>query len=632
MPKRLGITALLTLIGVLLTALLIVYLAFSAGPDAPAAVETEWVSAEGTVSWSDMDGVIIQAGSLDDALVLLGYGQARSRSWQAVLWRQAALGRLSEWFGPDALPMDRIMRKLEIADGARDAFDALDPDDRDALAHFSAGFNRALLSRDLNRSTPFLILGFQAEPWEAWHSLAIERLFAWLSSAPASPDSRPLPPEWQEADAALQQLLHFHGNAANWVAGVQDGASPYMGARFATGSSGIPLFVETELDYGTGRFTGLMVPGTVVSLIGRTHADAWALIGRGNRTVSSRIGALADMDTKHHRIADKAHEEVVVSHHLDGQLVVGTLPRATENAPVTLISWNGQTHPTDTGAWLRAIGGTAPRTRLLDEDGIRWAGAGWSVSGAPSVVLRPGSYLLFVTDAQEEISPQATVAGMSVPPPMTEWMNTTLSRAAEGTLADLLSFFPDSLVTDPREQEALRYLRNWNLEYGAGEPGASIVETLLFELPDSVRSPVLLQQALTRTVRTLSGRYGPDMSSWRWETVQERAVGFPGSTPGAADGGRPEERFTQKYQPVTIRAPGHPQTLVWGAPPSADSMRVTSAWEGAIDLRSGTLQYRRPSVEFNRFLGTFLTGDRPPEIRILHRSSTDESTTFSPRD
>ena len=630
MPKRFGITVLTILTGVLLSASLIAYLAFSAGPDAPNTLESYRMAEPGTVTWSDMGGVVVQANSFDDALVLLGYGHARSRAWQTVLWRQAALGRLSEWFGPDALPLDRSMRQLGIAEGARQSVDSLNVVDREALQNFAHGVDLALGARDLNRSTPFLILGVEAEPWEAWHSVAVERLFAWMSSAPEKDVSDDLPDAWQETELALRRLLRVYGSPVNWVAGIQDGPNPYLAARYASGATGTPLFVETDLDYGNGGFTGLMVPGTLVSLIGRTHADSWALTGRGHRATRQTVLTIRQVSTDHHRISREGVEEVIPSYRDKGSLVLGAIPRSGEAVRVTTLDWIGLGYGADTRIWLQALSGSAPRPRLLDEDGIRWNGTGWALTGTPSNTTRPASHTVLATDAGPKDSPAATVAGQTDPLTLNEWMNMTLSRGADDVLNDLLAYFPDSLITRSREQEALRYLRNWNLEYDAGEPGASIFETLLFELPDSTRSPAIMQQALTRTVRTLSGRYGPDMSSWRWETVQERSVRFPGATDGPADGGRPEERFAQKYQPVTVRAPGHPQTLVWGAPPSTDSLRITSVCEGALDLRTGSLHYRRPTVEFNRFLGTFLTGDRAPDIRILQRTSTDASTTLVP--
>ncbi len=251
---------------------------------------------------------------------------------------------------------------------------------------------------------------------------------------------------------------------------------------------------------------------------------------------------------------------------------------------------------------------------------------GFTPSGTPATVIQPVPGVVFVTSAPSALSPRETVAGLSSAPAITSWLTTTLSLAAENTLGRVVSNLPDSLLSDRRDQEAVRYLTNWNLEYGAAEPGASILETLLSLLPDSSATAQAYRSALTETVSKLGTRYGPDMSSWRWETVQERGVTFPGSGPSTADGGRPEERFLDKYQPVLIRASGHPQSLVWGSPPSQDSMRTTSAWEGALSLRNDVLYFRRPSVDFNRFLGTFLTGDRP----LLFRHSVNPCPTKPP--
>ena len=638
MPKRIGITVLLSFIGLVGCAVLIFVLAFSAGPDAPAQLETQWISSEGTVSWVESGGIVTQSASFEDALLILGYGQARSRTWQTVLWRQAALGRLSEWFGPDALPVDRMIRQLEIDQQARAAWDALPPDDKESLGQFARGIDLALSARDLNRATPFLILGFRAEPWEAWHSLAVERLFSWISGADLMSESGTdadaasgMPADWLEAERALATLLQFHGAKVNWAAGIQGGTDPYLAARLATGSSGIPFFVETDMDYGTGRFTGLMVPGTLVAPLGRTHADAWALTARGPRIVEQAEVATMDVQNRFHRIASANSEEVVVAHRAGSRLALGAPSRERSSQQLPVLKWPGLESGSDTRQWLQALRGTAPEPVLLRTDGVRWSGTGWTQTGSPETTINSTAGILFVTDAPPTWSPQATISGMEGPPEWNVWMDQTLSLAAGPQLTDMLAHYPDSMITDPREKEALRYLQNWNLEYGAAEPGASIFESLLLEVPDSMNNTLAIRQALTRTVRTLTGRYGPDMSSWRWETIQERQTGYPGATRQPADGGRTEERFVQQYLPVTTRAPGHPQSLVWGAPPSADSLRITSVWEGALDIRSGTLYFRRPAVEFNRFLGTFLTGDRPPEIRILHRTPDDESTTFLPR-
>jgi len=630
MPKRLGWTVLIVGVGLVLSAAIIMYLAFSAGPDAPSRIASDRIGSEATVSWNEEGGTTIQAGSLSDALVLLGYGHARARSWQVALWRQAALGRLSEWFGPDALPADRLVRQLGIPDGAQSAWDALDPDTKASMTHFASGIDAAISAPDLNRGAPFLILDIESESWEGWHSLAVERLFAWMVSAPAA-DSVQMAPRWSSSQRTLEALLSFHGSQVNHAAGINRGGQPYLAARLATGSSGIPFYVESEIDYGAGRFTGLMVPGTLIALLGRTHADAWALTGRASSRVEESVVSQAEMETRFHRIRHAGEEEVVAAHHVGSRLLLDEPPREGERRSVRLLSWPGGGSGTDSDVWLAALAGTSPEPTLLSADGIRWSGVGFGMSGRPATSLQPVPDILFVTSAADGQSPMATVAGLPEAPPLSEWINLALSRAASDLLDPLLPLLADSLVSDRRAQEAVRYLRNWNLEYGAAEPGASILETLLAAdgMPSS--DGAFVRRVLQETTDLLTRRYGPDMSSWRWETVQERAVTFPGTTGSVPDGGRPEERFADKYQPVQIRAPGHPQSLVWGSPPSSDTLRITSVWEGALDLREGTLHYRRPVVDFNRFLGTFLTGDRPPVIRTLRREAPDESTTFIPQ-
>ncbi len=631
MPKRFGWTLLIVLCGLLVSIALIMYLAFSAGPDAPSRLVSDRISNEGTVSWSESGGTTVQAGSLNDGLLMLGYGHARSRSWQMALWRQAALGQLSEWFGPDALEADKLIRRLDIPGDAREAWDALDTDTRNAVSAYAAGVDLALLARDVNRAAPFLILGIESESWEPWHSLAVERLFAWISSAPLPSEEAILPEDWSRADRQLQQLLGFHGSAVNWVAGVNHVTSPYLSARLATGTTGVPLFSESEMNFGVGRFTGLMMPGTVVAPLGRTDVDAWGILARSDRTSEVITVDGDDVETTHHRINLRGTEIIEAAHRLGDRLILEPPPRAGESRAVRVLTWSGQSTQTDASTWVSSFSGATPRTTLLAPDGIHWGGVGFTTSGSPSTTVQPQSNILFVTSAPAAMNPSATVEGMSSAPALGAWMGSTLSRAASERLDALVQHLPDSILASRQEREAVRYLTNWNLEYGAAEPGASILESLTTLLAPSDSSDADHQTALQQTIENLTRLYGPDMSSWRWETVQERRVSFPGATTGAADGGRTEERFVDKYQPVQIRAPGHPQSLVWGSPPSQDSLRITSAWEGALSLRDGALFYRRPFVDFNRFLGTFLTGDRPPALNEFRRGASDESTTFIPR-
>src|SRR5947208_617402 len=61
------------------------------------------------------------ASNVPDALFGLGYAHAQDRLWQMEIQRRIGHGRLSEIFGPLALPQDRILRTVGFGRAARSA-------------------------------------------------------------------------------------------------------------------------------------------------------------------------------------------------------------------------------------------------------------------------------------------------------------------------------------------------------------------------------------------------------------------------------------------------------------------------------------------------------------------------------
>ena len=64
-----------------------------------------------------------------DAFRALGYVHAQDRLWQMELLRRIAPGRLSEAFGPDALPNDRLFLSLGIEEATQKTLASLNPSD-----------------------------------------------------------------------------------------------------------------------------------------------------------------------------------------------------------------------------------------------------------------------------------------------------------------------------------------------------------------------------------------------------------------------------------------------------------------------------------------------------------------------
>lgn len=91
----------------------------------------------------------------------------------------------------------------------------------------------------------------------------------------------------------------------------------------------------------------------------------------------------------HHRLRFGDQEEVIAAHQVSSRLLVEDPPRGEQSRMVRTLDWSGSSLGSDAGTWVEALSGTAPRPQLLAGEGIRWAGVGFTASGAPSSVTQP---------------------------------------------------------------------------------------------------------------------------------------------------------------------------------------------------------------------------------------------------
>ena len=124
----------------------------------------------------------VEAENLGDLALAQGYVAASERMWQMDLMRRLAGGRLAEVFGEDALPTDRFMRTVGLAEAGRRSFAALEPRYQDLLRSYAAGVN-AYRDRAAGRlPLEYRIAGFTPDPWLPEDSLAIGEYMAWMLS------------------------------------------------------------------------------------------------------------------------------------------------------------------------------------------------------------------------------------------------------------------------------------------------------------------------------------------------------------------------------------------------------------------------------------------------------------------
>ena len=119
----------------------------------------------------------VEAGSLADIWFAQGFCHAQDRLWQMDFYRRVACGRLSEFAGPEGLPVDRLMRTLGIRRTAEREAETLDSELRDLLERFCEGVNAAAANA---RALPFemQLLRLDFEPWRPVDILSLGKLLA----------------------------------------------------------------------------------------------------------------------------------------------------------------------------------------------------------------------------------------------------------------------------------------------------------------------------------------------------------------------------------------------------------------------------------------------------------------------
>lgn len=121
----------------------------------------------------------IDAESEEDAAFALGYLHARERMFQMDLIRRAGAGELSEIFGEETLPFDRMFRTIGIATTAKEIIKQASPETKKMLDAYSRGVNYFLFDSGEKLSIEFDVLNYEPKQWKPEHSIIVIRMMAW---------------------------------------------------------------------------------------------------------------------------------------------------------------------------------------------------------------------------------------------------------------------------------------------------------------------------------------------------------------------------------------------------------------------------------------------------------------------
>jgi hypothetical protein len=585
------------------------------------------------VQWTEEHVPVINADSTAAALTALGYAHGLNRGWTAVLWQQTALGRLSEWFGPGVLPLDRHTRRLGLARHARTAYESLPASQKRLLQAYARGLNAALDTDRVRDAAPFVLLNMRPRSWAPWHTLLVQRLLAWIATPPvtAPPTAPPAVDAFAEADRTLRRWLHLHGWSRSVAWAARPGRAPdtsraALFQRHVLGASALPIVQEALWQPPNGpRTSWATLPGTVLFPSGTSPTRAWAsLLHSRRRLVRVPFDSSALTDWYERLDPSGADEELVRVQRLDTGLPLAltaasqgtdsmrvpapaadTTDSTTVAVPDTAwtVRWAGFSTASDVGAWLRH-GGLSPRTTpspafdLFSADGLQLAQNGsWEVLGTPPVTVT---------------GPHAAVVGRSVPwtrvqaQALRSRLRPADSLAVPRWAADDSSAWAARML--PHVEPSLQalagrsrtagntatYVRNWDHRYDAQSIGALLFEEWMQAYRGELgHVPTLrdtstyfadyrLRRAFGRALDTLRTQLGPDARLWRWEQRAQDRRYFPvWSADSLVDADLQDLRST-RYAPLARTGQGHPSALS-GGPSLVDPLPVGPApdtWEG----------------------------------------------------
>lgn len=122
-------------------------------------------------------------GSSDaDVFFALGYAHAQDRMWQMTMLRRTAQGRLSELFGERTLPIDKLLRRLDLYNTAVASVPDQDAETTVALEAYANGVNAWLTQvaeGAKGRGAPEMwLFNHPISPWEPADSIAIIKVMA----------------------------------------------------------------------------------------------------------------------------------------------------------------------------------------------------------------------------------------------------------------------------------------------------------------------------------------------------------------------------------------------------------------------------------------------------------------------
>ncbi|SMX31253.1 penicillin acylase family protein [Octadecabacter ascidiaceicola] len=164
------------------TIALVYYFASRSLPDYEGTFEVAGISAPVEIVRDNANVPHIFGETDEDVFFALGMAHAQDRLWQMTMLRRTAQGRLSELFGARTLPIDSLIRRLDLYPLSQKSVQAMDEETQSALRAYSSGVNAWIDQVNQGargRGAPEMWVFNQAiAPWQPADSVSIVKLMS----------------------------------------------------------------------------------------------------------------------------------------------------------------------------------------------------------------------------------------------------------------------------------------------------------------------------------------------------------------------------------------------------------------------------------------------------------------------
>ena len=626
-----------------------IYFAYGFSETPPQHVSAPASTSESIIDWHENKFVSIYAEDLEGALTALGVAHASAYPWQMYLWRQTATGSLTEWFGSNLINIDRFSKRLRLASLARESFDELPEEQVRLLKAYTAGVNAVLQDAKHIKQDEITLLDVAPELWEPWHSLAIERLFAWLAIdlySLAQDSTGNLAPEWESVidnDKALQEWLQLHGFqysiAGTWPSDTLSRSTVFH--RFVHGSSAIPLFQEASIRIGNHSANHVAtLPGTLIFPSGQSEDSSWFILPSSNAEITIRTDSLPPKTTHDRFRSRDGNEELLVLENYDGWLLPENQAVLSDSIPG--LSWKGFTPGTDLPSYTGFLSGQNQPFNLIDGHGLVTKNDSWTILGSPPFVHQLSSGVLIGITPWSGYQASRLNVLLSDPHQASpsNWPEDCHNNWAEEQASFLLEqYLLRRISFDEEYSDALTYLRNWDYSYTPSSIGAIIFDSWLQELPDSLYNKVIHKElspsdTLARTylqesIASLKDKFGNDLSKWRLDITKPISRHYPAWNADSLFSPSISRLSNTLFAPLSFPGRGHASTLCWGSFQSEEKLEVSARWEAWTTIINDESAYHwRKHATSNSFLGRFLISNSPSSTYSFDITQDAITTTF----